>query len=173
MHALLGLSASHLSKLSPNSYTAVAQSHRLKASRGLNQALSAPLKSVEEADAVIAACHALLLQSWYMDDGLIAFLVLTRSSNLVSQQVRDQNIQALLAKDDMDSFVEIMTIRLNDAKSPSFNPTFIYDATSSLNALLCLCTKQYQRDFQKCLLDNFLALSQTSIEGKRPSRFTT
>jgi hypothetical protein len=165
MHALLGLSASHLSKLSPTSYTAVAQTHRLKASQGLNQALSAPLKSVQEADAVIAACNALLLQSWYMDDGLNAFLVLTRSSHLVAEEVRRQNTKALLAKGDLDTFVEVMSTRLNGAKSPAFNPTFISDATSSLNELLPLCTKQYQRDFRQCLLDNFLALSCSSIEG--------
>lgn len=163
MHGLLGLSASHLTKISSESFTTIAQSHRLRASKGLNEALSAPLQTVEEADAVIATCHALLLQSWYMDDGLKAFLVLTRSCDLVSNQVRAQNIQALLAKEDLDSRTEIMKGRLDG--TPSFNPAFIHEAASSLNAILPLCWKKYQQDFQECLLANFLSLSQTSAQG--------
>ena len=163
MHALLGLSASHLSKISPASYTAIAQDHRLKASKGLNQALDAPLKSPEEADAIIATCHALLMQSWFMDDGLSAFLVLTRSSSLVPRQVRKQNIQALLAKEDLDSGVEFMKGHLSG--TPTFSPTFVYDAVSSLNGLLPWCSNPYQKEFQVIMLENFLSLCHTSIEG--------
>ncbi|KAH8821860.1 hypothetical protein F5884DRAFT_851069 [Xylogone sp. PMI_703] len=146
MHALLGLSASHLSKISSASFTAVAQNHRLKASKGLNEALSAPLRSPEEADAVIAACHALLFQSC-----------------LVSKQVRDQNIQALLAQEDLDSRAEIMSARLDG--TPSFNTAVVDDATSSLNALLPICSKNYQREFLECLLENVLALRQKSTRA--------
>jgi len=163
MHALLGLSASHLSKISPASYTAIAQDHRLKASKGLNQALSAPLKSPEEADAIIATCHALLMQSWFMDDGLSSFLVLTRSSNLVPQQVRKQNINALLAKEDLDSGVQFMKGHLSG--TPSFSSIFVNDAVSSLNGLLPLCSKPYQQELQSIMLGNFLSLCHTSIEG--------
>lgn len=163
MHALLGLSASHLSKISPASYTSIAQDHRLKASKGLNQALSVPLTSPEEADAIIATCHALLMQSWFMDDGLSAFLVLTRSSNIVPQQVRKQNIHALLAKEDLDSGVEFMKGHLSG--TPSFSPIFVYDAVSSLNGLIPLCSKSYQQDLQACMLENFLSLCHTSVEG--------
>lgn len=163
MHALLGLSASHLSKISPVSLDAIAQSHRLKASKGLNEALSAPLASVEEADAVIAACHALLLQSWFMEDGLNTFLILTRSCNLVSQQVKDQNIQARLANEDLDSSVETMNGRLKGTLL--FDASFICEAASSLNNIVHLCLKAYQRGFQECLLENVLSLSQTSAQG--------
>ena len=163
MHAILGLSASHLSKLSPASYTTIAQDHRLKASRGLNKALSAPLKSPEEADAIIATCHALLMQSWFMDDGLSAFLVLTRSSQLVPQQIRNQKIEALLAKEDLDSGVEFMKGHLSG--TPLFSPAFVYDAVSSLNGLLPLCLEAYQQELQKCMLENFVSLHSTSVEG--------
>lgn len=163
MNALLGLSASHLSKISPASFTAVAQDHRFKACKGLNEALSAPLKSIEEADAVIAACHALLLQSWYMDDGLNAFLVLTRSCNVVAHQIRGQNIQALLAKEDLDSRTELMRSRLDG--TPSFNTDFINDAKSSLDAIFPVYTKTYQRELHEILLANFLSLSQAPTQG--------
>lgn len=163
MHALLGLSASHLSKVSPASLTSVAEDHRLRACKGLNEALSGPLKSIEEADAVIAACHALLLQSWYMDDGLNAFLVFTRSVNLVALQVRTQNIQALFAKEDFDSRTEIMKTRLDGL--PTFNPAFIEEAQASLDMILPLCLKPYQQELQRILLTNFLRLSETSAQG--------
>ena len=163
MHALLGLSASHLSKMSPASLTSIAEDHRLRACKGLNEALSGPLKSIEEADAVIAACYALLLQSWYMDDGLNAFLIFTRSCNLVSHQVRTQNIQALFAKEDLDSRTEIMKGRLDGI--PSFNPAFIKEAESSLNMILPLCSETYQQELQRILLANFNRLSQTSAQG--------
>jgi hypothetical protein len=163
MHALLGLSASHLSKLSPASFSTIAQHHRLKASEGLNEALCTPIQSVEKADTVIAACHALLFQSWYMDDGLIAFLVLTRSCALVSHQVRSQNIQALLAKEDLDSRTEVMKERLEG--TPIFSQILIYESASSLQTLSPLCLEKYQQDFLQCLLDGFASLSHTSAQG--------
>jgi hypothetical protein len=65
MHALLSLSASHLKKLSTNEFTAISQSHRLSAIKGLNIVLNQPVTSAEQADAILATCYALLMQSCY------------------------------------------------------------------------------------------------------------
>src|SRR4051794_15894319 len=114
MHAMLALSASHLHKLGVNNLTLPAQTHRLAAITGLNQTLSKPLSNSEEGDAVIATCYALLMQSWYMDDGLQASLVLTRSCEWTTRWVRGQGVRSLLAGDGEEMRVSTMRGRLKD-----------------------------------------------------------
>jgi hypothetical protein len=97
MHAILALSASHLDKLAPSGLTNVAESHRLAAIKGLNSGLDTPLQSAEEGDAVLATCFALLLQSWYMDDGLRSFLILIRSCDLMTKHMHTQNVDSILS----------------------------------------------------------------------------
>jgi hypothetical protein len=90
-HALLALSASHLDKVTTGGFTTTAQSHRFSAIRGLNNALHQPVTTAEQGDSILATCYAVLMQSWYMDDGLTPFLILTRSCDSVTRHIQSQN----------------------------------------------------------------------------------
>lgn len=163
MHALLALSASHLEKLSKSGLTKIAQAHRLAAITGLNNCLDKPLQTAEDGDAIIATCYALLMQSWYMDDGLESFLVMTRSCDLITKHVRGQKVDAILARDDMDSRVENMRSRLEGA--PSYDMAFLNLAWQSLDAVGALCSENYQMKLLLSLQQCISSMSKSHMEG--------
>ncbi|KFY49948.1 hypothetical protein V496_09694 [Pseudogymnoascus sp. VKM F-4515 (FW-2607)] len=162
MHAILALSASHLEKLSKSGLTKVAQAHRLAAITGLNSHLDKPLKTAADGDAVIATCFALLMQSWYMDDGLESFLVMTRSCEIITKHVRDQKLDAILARDDC-SRVENMRPRLNGA--PSYDLDFLSVASQSVNDVGLLCEEGYQWKLLTSLQECVASLAKSHMEA--------
>jgi hypothetical protein len=164
MHALLALSAAHLEKLSRSDLTKVTQSHRLNAIKGLNERLNKPLQTAEDGDAIIATCFALLMQSWYMDDGLESFLVMTRSCDLMTKHVRAQKVGSILASDNFNSRIENMRPRLKGAAC--FNLEFLQTASQSLDALVPLCNNTYEMElllrFQQCIA----SLMNSPMQGR-------
>ncbi len=161
MHAMMALSASHLEKLAPSRLTVPAQQHRLAAIKGLNEALERPLKSTEEGDAAIAACYALLMQSWYMDDGLPASLVLTRSCYSTTKWVREQKFRSLLSGDDKCTRLAAMKGRLRGA--PTFDRVFVDSAVEALDALRPLCEEEFQMKLFAELRTAFESLAVSPI----------
>lgn len=162
MHAILALSASHLEKLSKSGLTKVAQVHRLAAITGLNRHLEKPLKTAADGDAIIATCFALLMQSWYMDDGLESFLVMTRSCDLITKHVRGQNVDAILARDDC-SRVENMRSRLHGA--PNYDLGFLSMSAQSINDVGLLCEEGYQWKLLASLQRCIESLAKSHMEG--------
>jgi hypothetical protein len=162
MHAVLALSASHLEKLSKSGLTKVAQAHRLAAITGLNSCLDKPLQTAEDGDAIIATCYALLMQSWYMDDGLETFLVMTRSCDLITRHVRSQKVDSILARDDC-SRVENMRPRLEGA--PSYDVAFLSLAWQSLDAVGALCSESYQMKLLLSLQQCISSMAKSHMEG--------
>ncbi|KAH7323519.1 hypothetical protein BKA65DRAFT_598120 [Rhexocercosporidium sp. MPI-PUGE-AT-0058] len=161
MHAMLALSASHLSKLTPSALLSIAQTHRLHAISGLNAALSNSLLSTADGDAAIATCYALLMQSWYMDDGLPASLILTRSVHTTTRWVREQRVCSLLACDDEGTRVAGMKGRLRDA--PAFDRSFVDGALEALKPLEDLCEEGYQKDLFAVLKDAYWKLGGSPV----------
>ncbi|KAH7381051.1 hypothetical protein BKA64DRAFT_227227 [Cadophora sp. MPI-SDFR-AT-0126] len=156
MHAMMALSASHLERLAPSHLTSTAQSHRLHAISGLNVALSSsqPL-STADGDAAIATCYALLMQSWYMDDGLPASIILTRSVHSTTKWVREQKVRSLLAGDDEGTRRVGMRGRLRGA--PGFDAGFVGGALKALGGLegRCVGGEGYQRELYGVLREAF------------------
>lgn len=164
MHALLSLSASHLNKVTPTGLTLKAQCHRLQAIKGLNSVLAQPIITAEQADAIMATCYALLMQSWWQDDGLQAFIVLTRSCDSVSRHIRSQEVGSLLASESAESRMESMQSRL--AKdTPTFNIGCIRDALSSLNAFESFCQQDFEKRLWKTLENCFISLANSPFQG--------
>jgi hypothetical protein len=167
MHAMLALSASHLEKLAPNGLTDIAQSHRLEAIKGLNTALIKPLHTPEDGDAAIATCFALLMQSWYMDDGLQASFVLTRSLDATTKQVRDQELGSIFACESSETRFNSMKNRIQDC--PRFDIDFINAAINSIEALGPVLTSNFEIDLWTGLVEAFRAFYGDAAEGKFPS----
>lgn len=165
MHALLALSASHLNKLTTSGFTTIAQSHRLSAMKGLNNVVNQPVKTAEQGDAILATCYALLMQSWYMDDGLSAFLVLTRTCNSVAQHIQSQKVGSILAQDNPDSRIDSVRARLNG--TPAFNIECLRSALLSLDALQPYCQLAFEKKLWATLRDCFISLAHTPLQGMK------
>ncbi|EWG54480.1 hypothetical protein FVEG_17328 [Fusarium verticillioides 7600] len=84
-HAMLAVGASHLGLCNGNDYNSDAISHRVKAIKSLNSALSTPCQTKEEGDARYATLMALTWQSSYMPDGMQEFLSMLRGCTIVSK----------------------------------------------------------------------------------------
>ncbi|KAH7144204.1 hypothetical protein B0J13DRAFT_475115 [Dactylonectria estremocensis] len=84
IHAMLGLSASHLSLGSSANYKPQALAHRVSAIGSLNAALSKPCSSKAEGDARFATIMVLTFQASYMPEGMLEFLALIRGCIVVS-----------------------------------------------------------------------------------------
>ncbi|KAF5013834.1 hypothetical protein FDECE_191 [Fusarium decemcellulare] len=83
LHSMLGLGASHLGLLSPSGYERAALKHRVTAIKSLNNQLSKPKLSKQDAEAAFGAMLVLTFQSAYMTDGLVDFLTMVRGCWLV------------------------------------------------------------------------------------------
>ncbi|KAF4426550.1 hypothetical protein FACUT_9860 [Fusarium acutatum] len=84
-HAMLAVGASHLGLCNGTDYNSDAISHRVKAIKSLNSALSTPCQTKEEGDARYATLMALTWQSSYMADGMQEFLSMLRGCTIVSK----------------------------------------------------------------------------------------
>ena len=162
-HALLALSASHLDKITTGGFTTTAQSHRFSAIKGLNNALHQPVTTAEEGDSILATCYALLMQSWYMDDGLATFLILTRSCDSVTRRIQSQNAGSILAEENLDSRMERVQMRLNGV--PTFNTECLYSAVSSLDALRPYCYQTFENKLLASLQGSFISLAHSPVQG--------
>lgn len=162
-HALLALSASHLDKITTGGFTTTAQSHRFSALKGLNNALHQPVTTAEQGDSILATCYALLMQSWYMDDGLATFLILTRSCDSVTRRIRSQNAGSILAEENLDSRMERVQMRLNGL--PAFKTECLCTAVSSLNALRPYCNQTFENKLLASLQDSFISLAHSPVQG--------
>jgi len=171
MHAMLALAASHLEKLAPNGLTKIAQAHRLEAFKGLNNALTSPFTTPEDGDAAIAACYALFMQSWYMDDGLQSSLVLTRSLDLTTKQVREQNLGSIFASENKDTRFSSMKARIKDC--PKFDVDFIDAAVYSVEALGSLFVFDFEFELWNGLVDAFRSYYGDAEEGESRISFVS
>ena len=97
MHAMLALSASHLSLLCADSFSTASLTHRQQAIKGLHSAFSSwPLKPVE-AHAMLATSYILAFQSQYMEDGLVDHVLSMRGCALLSQVIVTNNLKGAFA----------------------------------------------------------------------------
>ncbi|TAQ85816.1 hypothetical protein B7494_g5864 [Chlorociboria aeruginascens] len=132
MHAVLGLSASHLSLLTGTSHHCTALHHRTLAIRGSNAAISLPHRSASDGDALLAACYALAFQSSYMEDGLNEYFQIVRGCSLVTNQLRAENLELAFLGGERDHF-QLMKEKLRDL--PLVNPVLAEGAERSLGLL--------------------------------------
>jgi hypothetical protein len=164
MHALLSLSASHLDKVTLTGLTTTAQCHRFQAIKGLNDILVLPVTTAEQGDAILATCYALLQQSWWQDDGLKAFIILTRSCDSVAKHIRAQNTGSLLACEGVESRMERMQPRFA-RDIPTFNVECIKASLASLNGCEVFCEQGYEKRLWKTLETCFISLANSPLQG--------
>lgn len=163
MHAILGLGASHLSVIRPHGDSttdANAIEHRGQAIKGLNQLLAKPDPSSEELDAMLAACYALTMQSGYMFDALVDFVVFIRGCSLITTRIKQKDARKSVfpveQTADLNEFLPKITNNLD------INPILLKSGIESVQSLVTLLEDETHAYFWKCLLDTLLAAQDSS-----------
>ncbi|KMQ47451.1 Protein of unknown function DUF3468 [Trichophyton rubrum] len=163
MHAILGLGASHLSVIRPHGDSitdANAIEHRGQAIKGLNQLLAKPDPSSEELDAMLAACYALTMQSGYMFDALVDFVVFIRGCSLITTRIKQKDagksVFPVEQTADLNEFLPKITNNLD------INPILLKSGIKSVQSLVPLLEDEVHTYFWKCLLDTLFAAQNSS-----------
>ncbi|KAF7511716.1 hypothetical protein GJ744_003879 [Endocarpon pusillum] len=163
MHALLGLGASHLTRMSAHSdYSTAAMIHQGQAIKGLNEALAKENRSYGESDALLAACYALTFQASYMTDGMTDFMTMVRGCALVTHQIQQQETRTAFNLE-QDMHFRIMLPRLEHLRNIS--PTLITPAMVAVDALRPLLRTSMDHHFYASLSSVLSALQQSPKTG--------
>ncbi|KAL6867972.1 hypothetical protein J3F83DRAFT_765880 [Trichoderma novae-zelandiae] len=99
MHAILGYAASELMH-TDSSLVPVAMGHRIKAIKAIKKRLAETSKmdtTYEEANALVATCFALTLQSVSLEDGLAEYMTFIRGIVIVGMQMMFKRIRPLFS----------------------------------------------------------------------------
>ncbi|KAH6721468.1 hypothetical protein BKA61DRAFT_590793 [Leptodontidium sp. MPI-SDFR-AT-0119] len=166
VHSLLALSASHLSFTSTSDLQEVGLSHRLVAIRGLNEALSRPPKTSADADAMLATCYALAMQSSYIGESVEEFLTMIRGCQMILDQQWPNQLGTAFQHLDQESQLQIVSSKVRFL--PDIDPESIVLGTRSLEALGPLCQQPLERKVLRYLLDIVKSLAHSSRDGWLP-----
>lgn len=163
MHAILGLGASHLNRMTPTpAYEKEALIHRGHAINGLNVCMAKSAHVYGEADAMLATCYALTFQSSYMADGLSDFVIFVRGCALATTKIRDENAPTAfnLAPDRHHEFVRP---RLHNL--PKVNPIHIQQGLIALDEVQVYLQHEAEHRFWLSMRDVFMSLQQSPAAG--------
>jgi hypothetical protein len=163
MQAMLGLAASHLMMTSTSELSSQALSHRIKAIRGLNKALSKPPKTSEESDAILAASWILAFQTSYIGDSVEQFLSLLRGCSLVVGQDWRERFGTAFQKCSDGGQWEVISPRLETL--PLINQDLVAEAMGSFDRLSDLEMGEAERVVFGYMLDMTRSLSVSSLQG--------
>jgi hypothetical protein len=166
MHAMLALAASDIiAEAQENSDLAcAAMSHRVKAIKALNGALSKGIKSLEEGNAMLATCYTLLFQSWHVEDGLPEFMSFTRGCAAVAKTMGYTGFKFIFRNfPDDENPHERMRPYLDGP--PGIDPDAVDAALNSLEAFRHLCQQPYEKHFHGLLVKTACACHTSAHDG--------
>lgn len=167
MHAMLALAASDITAEAPENsdLACAAMSHRVKAIKALNGALSKGIKSLEEGNAMLATCYTLLFQSWHVEDGLPEFMSFTRGCGAVAKTMGYTGFKFIFRNfPDDENPHERMRPYLDGP--PGIDPDAVDAALNSLEAFRHLCQQPYEKYFHGLLVKTARACHTSAHDGK-------
>jgi hypothetical protein len=169
MHAMLGLSASDLATfvIRTSELTFSAMSHRVKAIKSLNQALSNGVHTFEEGNAMLAACYVLVFQSVLLDDGFAEYLSFIRGCTLIALNMGCRKMKFLFHSILPTESLAKLDPYLKDG--PEVNPGPVDAGCKSLEAFAHLCQRDYEKELHSAILKAARALYTSSRNGKKSS----
>ncbi|KAH6892452.1 hypothetical protein B0T10DRAFT_401320 [Thelonectria olida] len=170
IHAMLGLSASHLSLGSSADYKPQALSHRVLAIEGLNKALNQPASSKAEADALYATVMALAFQSSYMVDGMLEFISMIRGCVVVSGMSMQRFAESLFGKFSSETHAENVQALNHGYIAPTNYANFFDAALASVKALQPLCRSTLELTYIAIIGSVVEAAKSSSVNGMNPHR---
>jgi hypothetical protein len=139
----------------------VAISNRVKAITSLKEAIGKPIQSVEQGNAMIAACFSLLFQSTLIDDGIVEYMTFVRGVLVVSQYMGKNNIGFIF--EHMFYQPEVVEKEINP--SPLINPEHASRACRSLEQIRPLIQNRAEIELYGHLLSAARSLFTSSPEG--------
>jgi hypothetical protein len=152
MHAILGFSASELTRNDP-SILSSAMNHRIKAIRAIKKRLAETTKSsmnYEEANAMVATCYALTFQSVSLEDGLAEYLTFIRGIMIVGMQMVFRGIKPIfenMFEQDQDALLEPLMQGL-----PLIPKGYTDSAMEALTNLRPLCAEGVELEYHQHLM---------------------
>lgn len=163
---MLALSASELSGGGTAGIELVcsAMSHRVKAIQLLNQALSRPILSFEEGNAMLATCYNLSFQSALLQDAFSEYMTFIRGIVLVSVHLGTNHMRFMFKNMMEDKQLEIMGPYLD--LQAVIGRDVAAAAFLSMNTILPFCRQQFELSFHERLLGLVRGLSSSAREGK-------
>lgn len=167
MHAILSLGASHLSLISPTADTTdsstLAIAHRGHALKGLKELMGKPGLSSEELDAMLATCYALALQSGYMTDGLMDFVVLIRGcAHLTAKITSRDNSESMFP---LMTSVSTLKFLPPDMDTMTVNTPQVERGIESLQALFPILQDEVHLRFQTAMLETLYTVKHSCLKG--------
>ncbi|PVH73709.1 hypothetical protein DL98DRAFT_400502, partial [Cadophora sp. DSE1049] len=165
-HAVLALSASHLTLTSTSELGEIGLSHRLLAARGLNEALSHPPQTSSDTDAMLATCYALAMQSSYIGESVEDFLTMIRGCQMILDLQWPNRLGTVFENLDQESQQQILISTITVL--PDIDQESIAGARKSLEALDPLCKQPLERKLLQYLLDIVTSLAHSSRDGWLP-----
>jgi hypothetical protein len=163
MQAMLGLAASHLMMTSNSELSAPALSHRVKAMKGLNTALSTTPKCAEESDAILATTWALAFQTSYIGDSVEEFLAMLRGCTLIVGQDWREKLGTAFQKCTEGAQVELIAPRLETL--PLIDQDLVAEARDSFDQLRVLEMNDTENVVFQYMDDMVDLLSISSLQG--------
>ncbi len=157
MHAILSLSASHLTAIGALDCPNEALSHRHLAVQGLNSAMArVSTSTAPEQDAMLAACYALTFESSYAGIGITDFITMVRGCALVTGQIQDSASESSFDLE-QDAHFKFMETRVSNL--PIIQGPLVSAALLSFEQIEPLLSDPVDRKFYSLLLAVLVPLS--------------
>lgn len=173
-HAILALAAQHLTASTGSDFAVQALDHRVAAIAALNQALSAPCPTRDDADAKFATAIILTFQSSYMADGMMDYLAMLRGWMVIQTTVVPSLGESIFHSITEETYVGSMKRLLGlaadpDPKADGELRRTLQDFTASLRLAAPLCRSTAEIHYLAALERIARLASQSSpIDGKPP-----
>jgi len=165
---MLALAASDLVKteICPHKIRNSALSHRLKSITALNAAIQHGINCLEEGNAMLATCFALLFQSTLIDDGLVEYMTFIRGTIIIGSQMGLKQMRFLFGQHVEDKQVEQREAVNNDA--PMIQQDVVFGAHQSFEKFQHLCQTKLETEVYAVLFNIPRSLITSSGDGESP-----
>jgi hypothetical protein len=162
LHAILALGATDLACPTLDSDLMLAGIvHRVKAIEALNKAVSRGIQTIEEGNAMIGTCFALLFQSVMMNDGLAEYMAFIRGIVAIGIHMEMNKMKFLFHHLWNDEQMQLIDGMLYE--TPLINPDVARAACRSLEKMAPLCTTELEIR----LYGRLLEMARTCITSSR------
>ena len=164
MHAIVGIAASDLTITDPT-LLSNALTHRVRAIEALKKILSGKPGALthETANALLATCLALTIQSVYLGDGLVEYMTFIRGMMVVGIQMWKGGIRPMfsnLVDNGTQKALEPHMVNL-----PLIRTEWVDAAVGAIEGLGTLCQGPVEKEYHSLLLEWARTLYVSSWEG--------
>lgn len=138
----------------------------MQAVRGLNEALSHPPTRGEDADAILATCYALAVQTTYIGESVAEFLTMLRGCHLVISKKWHLLLGSHFHR--IENYCQLHQSSEKLRVLPVYDPAVCVPAIESMKLIQPLCVRPTEVKVCDMLLGIVSALNESTREGMSP-----